>query len=412
MFTYSTQPRGSVVHALYLAEALQRLGHEVTVFALSKNGSRFWRDVACEVALLPAAEAPAELDALIAQRIAEVVSGLSARAPALDLLHAQDCLVANALIEARRSRPALSGCPLVRTVHHVERFASPYLVDCQRRSVLSADLVLSVSRMTSEDVWRTFERESLQVSNGVDLARFDRALCRPRPELRRELRQAEDAFLVLSVGGVEPRKNSRRCLAAMASVCERLPGVRWLIAGGASVLDHRAYREQFEADLASLPTDVQRRIIRTGPLGDSELTALYLASDVLLGASEHEGFGLSVLEAMAAGLPAIVPLRPPFTEYVPERAARFVDPESVQDITEAVLELERSAALRARLAEVGPDIAAAYSWESSAREHARIYALAAAQGHGARRRTRVANAPAKLASIEALDVTITSAHGE
>ncbi len=373
MFTYSTQPRGSVVHAVHLSEALQRLGHEVTLFALSKNRSRFWRDVACDVRWMPAEDAPPELDALIAQRIAEVVRSLSAQTPELDVLHAQDCLVANALIEARRARPALASCPLLRTVHHVERFESPYLVECQRRSVLLADLVLSVSRKTADDVRQAFERPSLQVSNGVDLARFGRANAPPRALLRRELRQPDSAFLVLSVGGVEPRKNSRRCLEAMTDVCQRAPEARWVIAGGASVLDHRAYREQFDAELATLPSDVQRRVIRTGPLGERELTALYLASDVLLGAAEHEGFGLSVLEAMAAGLPAVVSRRPPFTEFVPEGAARFVDPESPRDIADAVLALERSPALRSRLGEHGPSVAREYSWERSAREHARIY---------------------------------------
>jgi glycosyltransferase involved in cell wall biosynthesis len=153
-------------------------------------------------------------------------------------------------------------------------------------------------------------------------------------------------------------------------------------------------------------------VIRTGPLAERELTALYLASDVLLGASEHEGFGLNVLEAMAAGLPPIVPRRPPFTEYVPERAARFVDPESVQDITDAVLELERSPALRSRLAEAGPSVAGLYSWERSAREHARVYALARPRGHEQQQSTRDARATEPLSTGEALAATLTSAHGE
>ena len=38
IFTYSTKPRGSVVHATYLAEALSRRGHDVTLYALSKAG--------------------------------------------------------------------------------------------------------------------------------------------------------------------------------------------------------------------------------------------------------------------------------------------------------------------------------------------------------------------------------------
>jgi glycosyltransferase-like protein len=373
MFTYSTQPRGSVVHAACLSEALTRRGHDVTLFALSKSGSRFWRELACRVCLIPAAEAPAEMDALIAQRIAELARGLAALSPALDLLHAQDCLVASALLEARRSQPALFGSPLLRTVHHVERFESPYLAECQRRSVQEADVVLSVSRMTAEDVLSTFERPSARVDNGVDLARFDPTLRVSRAALLAELGLPSDAFVVLSVGGVEPRKNSRRCLAAIASAGAESDALSWVIAGGASVLDHQSYRAEFEADLAALPAELQRRVVRTGSVEERRLTELYLASDVLLGASEHEGFGLSVLEGMAAGLPVIVPRRPPFTEYVPEHVALFVEPESTADIARALLALEREPALRSRLGELGPSVAREFSWERSAEQHARVY---------------------------------------
>jgi glycosyltransferase involved in cell wall biosynthesis len=86
-----------------------------------------------------------------------------------------------------------------------------------------------------------------------------------------------------------------------------------------------------------------------------------------------------VLEAMAAGVPVIVPRRPPFTEYVPERAAAFTDAESSLDIARALLELYRDAELRARLGAAGPSVASAFSWERSAREHARIYERALAQ---------------------------------
>jgi glycosyltransferase-like protein len=379
MFTYSTEPRGSVVHALSLCDALARRGQEVTLFALSKNGRRFWRDVACDVCLIPAAEAPADLDALIAQRIDELANGLARLAPELDLLHAQDCLVASALVEARRTQPALSRCPLVRTVHHVERFESPYLVECQRRSVLTADVVLSVSRMTAEDVLRAFERPSLRVDNGVDLGRFDPARAAPRAGLLAELGLPSSAFVVLSVGGVEPRKNSRRCLAAVALACQCSALLHWIIVGGASTLDHRSYREAFEADLAALPAAMQRRVIRAGSVDERRLSELYLASDVLLGASAHEGFGLSVLEGMAARLPVVVPRRPPFTEYVPEHAALFVDAESPADIARGLAELERDSALRSRLAERGSSIARNFSWERSAEQHARVYERALAR---------------------------------
>jgi glycosyltransferase-like protein len=378
MFTYSTLPRGSVVHAACLSEALVKRGHQVTLFALSKNGSRLFRDVACPVHLFPAAEAPEQMDALIAQRIDELASGLEALAPELDVLHAQDCLVASGLLEARRRQPARAGCPLVRTVHHVEQFESPYLTDCQRHSVLAADLVLSVSQATADDVVRAFGRRSELVPNGVDLGRFAGPVARQRAEVLRGLGQADNARVVLSVGGVEPRKNSRRCLEAMARVFRDAPDVLWIIAGGASVLDHRAYREAFDADLALLPVSAQRRVLRTGTLDERALTELYRISNVLLAASKHEGFGLNVLEGMAAALPVVVPRQPPFTEYVPAHAAQFVDPTSPSDIAGALLELLADPALCTRLGGLGPDVARGFSWDRCAERHTQLYAGALA----------------------------------
>jgi len=379
MFTYSTQPRGSVVHAACLSEALVELGHDVTLFALSKGGSRFFREVACRVQLITAAEAPSAMDALIAQRIDELAAGVSALAPELDVLHAQDCLVASGLLEARRREPRLLACPLVRTVHHVERFESPYLEQCQRRSVLGADRVLSVSRATADDVWRAFERPSERVDNGVDLARFAGEAAPRRPDVLSALGRARDARVVLSVGGVEPRKNSRRCLQAMVEICRELPDVVWFIAGGQSTLDHRAYREAFDAELAQLPQAIQSRIVQTGTLTERALTDLYRVSSVLLGASEHEGFGLSVLEGLAAALPVVVPRRPPFTEYIPPHAAQFVDPTSPADIAAALLELLQHPDHAARLGRIGPDVARAFSWQRSAGQHALVYSRALAR---------------------------------
>ena len=375
MFTYSTQPRGSVVHAACLSEALARRGEQITLFALSKNQSPMFRDVACHTQLLPAADAPLELDALIAQRIAELVRGLLELSPALDVLHAQDCLVASALLEARRHSRSLSSCPLLRTVHHVERFESPYLAECQRRSIMDADVLLSVSQATDDDVWAGYGRRGLRVSNGVDLARFARATTRAGTT-RRTLGLADDAFIVLCVGGVEPRKNSLLCLEAMTAVMAQAPEVFWLIAGGESVLDHRAYQDRFEQQLATLPRMIQSRIVRTGRVEEQELTDLYGASDILLCASQQEGFGLCVLEAAAARRPVVVSCRPPFSEYLPEQAALFVDPDSPAAIAGAVLRLRAEPPLRQELEERGHAIARELSWERSAAEHARAYRIA------------------------------------
>src|SRR5690606_6274687 len=122
-----------------------------------------------------------------------------------------------------------------------------------------------------------------------------------------------------------------------------------------------------------------RRVVQAGTLDERTLTELYQLGSVLLGASEHEGFGLSVLEALAAALPAVVPGRPPFTEYVPPDAARFVDPASSADIAAGVLELLRDPERAAQLGRRGPEVARAFGWERSAEQHAGVYARALAR---------------------------------
>jgi glycosyltransferase-like protein len=378
IFTYSTRPRGSVVHAACLGEALTRAGYDVTLFALDR-GQGFYRELACKSCLLPAAEAPPELDRLIQQRIAELVRGLTAAAPALDLLHAQDCLVSNALLELRAAgSPGFAQRPLLRTVHHVERFESAYLLDCQRRSILEADQLLTVSQATAQAVRAEFGRDSQRVPNGVDSQRFRPLPPRRRSELRQRLGLGAQQVLVLSVGGVEPRKNSLRLLAAFAALVEAGAELVWTLLGGASILDHRAYREQFETQLAQLSPRVRERIRRPGAVSELELEQWYQASDVLACASEQEGWGLCVLEAMAAELPVLVSDRPPFTEYVTAQAGVLVDPEDASALQRALAELATDPERRQRLGAAGRAIAARHSWSRSAALHAEIYQRAPA----------------------------------
>ena len=128
LFTYSTLPRGSVVHAAALADALVELGWDATLYALDKDGRGFFRPLRARLRLVPAAPAPATTSELVRLRARELADFLARQPPDHDLLHAQDCLSANGLLAAR-ARGA--GAPLVRTVHHVERFEDPNLAACQ-----------------------------------------------------------------------------------------------------------------------------------------------------------------------------------------------------------------------------------------------------------------------------------------
>ena len=158
----------------------------------------------------------------------------------------------------------------------------------------------------------------------------------------------------------------------MAHVHAARPDVRWIIAGGDSIWDHSDYVAAFDARVRELPARFAARVTRTGTVLEEDLAALYGASDVLLCASELEGFGLAVLEAMAAGTPVVAPDRAPFTEYLDERSALLVDGRSPAALGDAVLRLLCDDALRGRLVDQAGRSAAAFTWARSADAHAAL----------------------------------------
>jgi glycosyltransferase-like protein len=360
--TYSTLPRGSVVHTAYLAEALAEAGHDATVYALDKDGRGFYRPLRAHLRLVPAAPAPVSTAALVRQRAAELADFLSRHDGNHDVLHAEDCLSASGLLAARASglRTALA-----RTVHHVEAFADAELARCQERSIREADLCFTVSQAAHDDTHAAFGVSSTIVGNGVDLARF--ATTAPAVRLRRwRARLGTAAPVVLAVGGVEARKNTLRTLAAFVRLRERWRDARLWILGGASVLDHGAARAAFDAACRQLPPATRAAIVELGVVEDAEVPALFQLADVLALPSLHEGFGLAALEALAAGLPVVVADRPPFTEYLDPSCAVLVDALSEEAIAAG---LDAALAPSPERRQAGRLRAEAHGWAAVARRH-------------------------------------------
>lgn len=372
IYTYSTLPRGSVVHAASLADALVELGHDVTVYALDKDGRGFFRPLRARLRLVPAAPAPGSTVALVRQRAAELASYLVESGDIHDVHHAQDCLSAAGLLAARAGGRTMR---LARTVHHVEAFADPYLARCQERSVREADIRFTVSEAARRDVERTFGIDSVVVGNGVDARRFSGVLASSLRVWRARL--GPGAPVVLAVGGVEERKNTLRTLAAFERLRTRWPQARLWILGGATVLDHGAYRAEFVRARDRLPVETRAAIVELGVVREADVPALFALADVLAMPSLHEGFGLAALEALAAGLPLVASARAPFTEYLDETCAVLVDPLSEESIADGLHQaLVASPARR----EAGRLRAEAFSWARVAARHAAAYPPRAAEG--------------------------------
>lgn len=368
LLTYSTQPRGSVVHTWELATALTEIGHTVCVYALDKDNKGCDHPLPCTLRLIPASSAPANIDALIQQRIQEFVNFLVAEPLDYDVYHAQDCIGANALIQLRD----MGRIPhVVRTVHHVEDYQSPYLQNCQDKSIRLPDLCLCVSDRWQQALKQDYSITAPRVVNGVNQQRFS-------PTANGEEAVLKDRHgiaghpIYLTVGGIEPRKNSIRLLAAFAQVLRVRPEAQLVIAGGATLFDYQSYREAFFQRADELAIKVGKSLILPGVLSDQDLPVLYRCADVFCFPSEKEGWGLVVLEAIAAGLPIITSDQPPFTEFLTPEQAALVSPESITAIAQAMITLSDPAHAQPLIAN-SQSILTNYTWTRSAELHLQAY---------------------------------------
>ncbi|MBR1088403.1 MSMEG_0565 family glycosyltransferase [Bradyrhizobium manausense] len=368
ILAHSTNPRGGVVHALALADALADLGHRPVVHAPDPTGKGFHRRSVAATRAVPASPASGDVTAMVEARIADYIRHFEDAANRqYDVFHAQDGISGNALATLKQ-RGLIQR--YVRTVHHVDAFRDERLCELDRRSIVHADGLFVVSRFWQAQLQAEMSRSATLVGNGVDTARYS-PVATPGDQALRSRLGLRAGPILLSVGGVEHRKNTLGILEAFRQVHAVHRTAQLVIAGGASLLDHGLYRQQFASRMreAGLPADA---VIETGPLGDAEMPSLFRLADVLLFPSLREGFGLAVLEAMASGVPAVVSHIAPFTEYLGLDDVAWCDPYHPGSIGDAAL-CALTEPLRSRLIANGARVAQRHDWSRTAAAHMATY---------------------------------------
>lgn len=376
LLCHSVNPRGGVVHALELAAALAALGHEPVVHAPDERRAGFFRRTAFETVSVPATPVEGGTHDMVVARIADYRRYFEREGTRrFDVFHAQDGISGNALAGLKADGRIRR---FARTVHHLDAFADARIDALQSRAVTASDEQFVVSRLWRAELRLRFGLEPTVVGNGVDLRRYG-----PEPDgseamLRQRLRLGAGPVL-LAVGGVEERKNTRRILDAFRQLRAVHDRAQLVVAGGASVLDHSAYRTGFDEDLlaSGLPPSA---VILAGPLPDAEMPALYRLADVLVFPSLREGFGLVVLEAMASGVPVVASKIAPFDEYLGDDDVAWCNPNAAGSIAGAAVHA-LAEPTRSRLAERGMRVAARHGWEASARAHLGVYARLSEAAH-------------------------------
>ena len=365
-----------MVHTLNLAEELARLKHRVHIYALS-TGEGFFRPVSVPYyTLIPCAIVANEsIDDKVKRYISTYADYLSSVRENYDIYHAEDCISANMLCELR-SRGSIKF--FLRTVHHIDDFTSRSLIDCQLKSILEPDYIIVVSRFWEKELRSRYSLNPTVINNGVDIKKFKNQGEEGIKEKAKNSFSVNGNNVMLSIGGIEPRKNTLTALRAfkIASNYFKSKGERlvWLIGGGETLFDYRAYREEFFSEIKRLGLKLDEDIIILGTVPEDSMVNLYQAGDVFVFPSVKEGWGLVVLEAMASGLPIIASGIEPMTDYLKEgENALLVSPMDYEALAQQIIRVLDKSDFRDRLIINGIKTAQAYSWQNTALRHSEFY---------------------------------------
>ena len=239
--------------------------------------------------------------------------------------------------------------PTVVTIHDLASFRYPETLTrwtrlYERRTVplvaRAADLVITISSDAATDIEKILGIEPSKIRViplGVDPGFFARSHSVPPYPFP----------YVLFVGSAQPRKNLKRLALAVDRVAQRHRDLKLVVAG---------------ADAWGNETVSGARVQLAGRVDDGHLLDLYRHAECTALVSLHEGFGLPVLEAMAAGSPAVASNVSALPE-VAGGAAVLVDPLSVDSIASGI---EEAMANRTTIVGAGARRAAQFTWERTA----------------------------------------------
>ncbi|HEY5275207.1 MAG TPA: glycosyltransferase family 1 protein [Coriobacteriia bacterium] len=268
------------------------------------------------------------------------------------------------------SAPVIAHTPFVVTIqdlsliryarsHPLPRLATvPIIVAAARR----ARAVIVPSRATAAELQRMLRVDPRRIhvielapAPGPNISAGDRLA------VLQQLRLLDRPY-VLSIATLEPRKNLVRLIHAFELLAESKPDLR-LVLLGARGWKWRSIEDAIEA------SPHRDRIVVPGYVSDLKRQALLDGAAVFAYVSLYEGYGLPVVEAMAAHVPVVTSRRSSLPEAA-AGAAVLVDPLSVPEIAGG---LQAAMDRRDELISMGTDRVGSLSWARVARETAMVY---------------------------------------
>jgi glycosyltransferase-like protein len=362
MLTYSTRPRGGVVHALKLAERLKTLGADVTLYSLARSDDSaslggYFRDVSIPFEIFPYEWSPE-----LVTRLERMIAAYSSNLPRdSDIYHAQDCVGGTSL--ARMKAEGLISAPIFRTIHHIDDFAEPNLFEFEKKAVATADHRFVVSKYWKDALAREYGYSSIITYNGMDVSDFSKSDARE-----------PTGPIVLFVGGLEPRKGLEHLIQAMEQVVRVMPEARLISVaktGFRGTDEERWYR-----DLAAR-LGIADNVEFHESVSQETLLGFYSDCSLVVLPSKTEGWGLSLMEGMACGKPVVATKVGGIPELVRDGVDGILVEAGDEDaLARSIIRLLGDPSLRKRMGDAGMERVAQFSWDETAKVALNAYTKA------------------------------------
>ncbi|MEH7223926.1 glycosyltransferase family 4 protein [Bacillus sp. JJ1566] len=277
----------------------------------------------------------------------------------IDVIHAHDWMgVFAAARLAERYK-----IPLIWTIHSTEydRAAgmpvNPGILAIEQEACKNVNHTITVSNLMKQSLVSVYNADPNKISviyNGIETSPFQ--------EISNRDYQRTDGY-ILFLGRVTGQKGPDDFLAAAQIVLAERDDVRFMIAGDGDLLKSLKRRAK--------RWKISKQIEFTGSVYDDQLMDCYKKAIIFVLPSVSEPFGITVLEAMASGLPTIISTNTGAGEVV--NNVKYVEPKQPNELAQAILTLLNNPQLRQTLGEEGAREVGKLSWENIANETRSLY---------------------------------------
>lgn len=372
---------GREIVVYYLAKALIKIGHQVRIF-----GPLGFRDKRQFPEGIPIHRWPG-FHSLSIEKIWYINLFLDTAIWGCDIIHAH-ATNPSGYIAARMKN--IIGCPLIITPHGADIQIIPEINYGERLDPLknkrilealkTADQLIAISKGIESSILSTgiSHGKISRIPNGVDFERFNKPVYHSVADF---LNIEKGSKVIVNVGNHRICKGQEVLVKSMPEILKYEPNAVLVIVGkGTEVLMPliRSYGLEKHVRLTGpIGLPFLKQNTKKNYAGDDLLASIYAESCVYVSAGIDEGaegFPLTTLEAMAAGLPVAATAISGNKDVVKDGVnGLLVKPNSSQEIANGVIKLFRDANKQRKMGIYAKETAMNYSWESVAVQYAKVY---------------------------------------